>query len=228
LELERRVCDINEYIFCLEDNYLIIAGCTDGCVYVWDSRWPDDPLRTLSHGYSLMPPQAGVRAKHTDTGIRFLSWGYNGTRLYSRSSDRVLKVWDVTRSEQDTLIKDLVTVDLGIMAGAFSPDYSKLILSEVYGSVNVLDVGRDNCTMKDVERLRYISYAHNMYDQDAMDSKTTYGVMAEQRKCRPLCSKTNDRHYIYEHQTLVFAYGLLIEGCLRNDSMIRVPKRTGS
>ena len=92
LEFVCKALDINDVIWCPHDERLIAAGCTDGKVYVWDARWPDDPLRVLSHGWSLMPLQEGIKHKITDTGVRFLSWGENATRLYSGSSDGVVKV----------------------------------------------------------------------------------------------------------------------------------------
>lgn len=158
LEIECSALDINDVVWCPQDEHLIAAGCTDGRVYVWDMRIPDNPLMTLSHGHSLMPLQDDIHHERTDTGIRFLSWGDDSTRLYSGSSDGVVKVWDVTRSAEDTFIKNLITLDSGIMAGAFSPDFSKLVLGEVNGSVNVLDVGRDDCSIKDAEKLRYMPY----------------------------------------------------------------------
>jgi WD40 repeat protein len=168
LEIECKALDMNDVVWSPQDEHLIAAGCTDGRVYVWDMRHSDDPLRVLCHGRSLMPLQDGVPHERTDTGIRFLSWGDNATRLYSGSSDGVVKVWDVTRSEQDTFIKDLITVDSGIMAGAFSPDFSKLVLGEVNGSVNVLDVGRDDCTIKDMTKLRYVPYEGEQCDYDSI------------------------------------------------------------
>lgn len=158
LEIECRALDMNDLLWCPQDEHLIAAGCTDGRVYVWDLRKADDPLRVLSHGPSLMPLQDGIHHERTDTGIRLLSWGDNATRLYSGSSDGVVKVWDVTRSVDDTFIKDLITTDSGIMAGAFSPDFSKLLLGEVNGAVNVLEVGRDDCTIKDADKLQYVPY----------------------------------------------------------------------
>jgi len=158
LEFECKALDMNDVVWCPHDEHLIAAGCTDGRVYIWDIRWPDDPLRILSHGQSLMPLQEGVKHEITDTGVRFLSWGENATRLYSGSSDGVVKVWDVTRAEENTFIKDLITTDSGIMSGAFSADYSKLLLGEVNGSVNVLEVGRDDTSLKDAEKLRYMPY----------------------------------------------------------------------
>lgn len=158
LEIECRALDMNDVVWCPQDEHLIAAGCTDGRVYVWDLRKADDPLRVLAHGPSLMPLQEGVPHERTDTGIRFLSWGDNATRLYSGSSDGIVKVWDVTQSVEDTFIKDLVTADSGIMAGAFSPDFSKLLIGEVNGSVDVLEVGKDDYKMKDASQLRYVPY----------------------------------------------------------------------
>jgi WD40 repeat protein len=168
LEIECKALDMNDVVWSPQDEHLIAAGCTDGRVYVWDLRWSDDPLRVLSHGQSLMPLQDGVPHERTDTGVRFLSWGDNATRLYSGSSDGVVKVWDVTRSERDTFVKDLISVDSGIMAGAFSPDFSKLVLGEVNGSVDVLDVGREDCTIKDVGKLRYVPYEGEQCDYDSI------------------------------------------------------------
>ena len=167
LEIECKALDMNDVIWCPEDERLIAAGCTDGRVYVWDMRRPDHPLRTLSHGSSLMPLQDGIHPERTDTGIRFLSWGDTATRLYSGSSDGVVKVWDVTRSNEDTFVKDLIALDSGIMAGAFTSDYSRLLLGEVNGSINVLDVSRDDCTIKDADKLRYIPYACSDYEHDS-------------------------------------------------------------
>ncbi|KAH5285557.1 hypothetical protein HBI70_036040 [Parastagonospora nodorum] len=168
LEIECKALDMNDVVWSPQDEYLIAAGCTDGRVYVWDLRNSDSPLKVLSHGRSLMPLQDGLPHERTDTGVRFLSWGENSTRLYSGSSDGVVKAWDVTRSDDHTFVKDIVTFNSGIMAGAFSPDYSKLVLGEVNGSVNVLDVGRDDCEAKDIERLRYIPYEGVDCDYDSI------------------------------------------------------------
>ena len=140
------------------DSNLFAAGCTDGRTYVWDIRNPETILYTLSHGSSLMPLQDGVSHERTDTGVCFLSWGQNARRLYSGSSDGVVKVWDVTQSQEDVFIKDLITTRSGIMSGAFAADYSKLLLGEVNGTATVLEVGRDDVDLKDAERLLYRPY----------------------------------------------------------------------
>ena len=128
-------------------------------------RNPNELLRELSHGSSLMPLDDERDPEITDTGIRFLSWGENATRLYTGSSDGVVKVWNVTGSQEETFVKDLISFDSGIMSGAFSPDRSRLLLGEVNGSINVLEVGQDDRSLRDVDRMRYIPYKY--YEDDA-------------------------------------------------------------
>lgn len=125
---------------------------------MWDIRNPNHFLRELGHGNSLTPLDEYTDREDADTGIQFLSWGDNATRLYSGSSDGVVKVWNVARSEEETFVKDLITLDSGVMSGAFSPDRSRLVLGEVNGSVNVLEVGRDDCSLRDVEKMKHIPY----------------------------------------------------------------------
>ncbi|KAL1602596.1 hypothetical protein SLS60_006012 [Paraconiothyrium brasiliense] len=170
MELECRALDINDVVWCPGDDYLVAAGCTSGRAYVWDIRNSSHFLRELAHGSSLMPLEEGVDPEETDTGVRFLSWGDNATRLYSGSSDGVVKVWNVARSEEDTFVKDLVTLDSGVMSGAFSPDHSRLLLGEVNGSLNVLEVGRDDCSLRNAERMKFIPYEDNDPDYEPQAS----------------------------------------------------------
>lgn len=115
-----------------------------------------------------MPLQDDVPHERTDTGVRFLSWGQNARRLYSGSSDGVVKIWDVMQSQEDVFVKDLITTNSGIMSGAFSYDYSKLILGEVNGTANVLEVGRDDVALKDADKLTYCPYV-GREDDDTCD-----------------------------------------------------------
>ncbi|KAJ4378990.1 hypothetical protein N0V86_005867 [Didymella sp. IMI 355093] len=160
------------------DEDLFAAGCTDGRSYLWDLRKTDKPLCILSHGSSLMPLQDGVPHERTDTGVRFLSWGQNARRLYSGSSDGVVKVWDVTQSQEDIFIKDLITTNSGIMSGAFTSDYSKLVLGEVNGTANVLEVGRDDIALKDADRLTYQRYT-SRDDEDTVNQMVVDTALPE-------------------------------------------------
>ncbi|KAF2203302.1 WD40 repeat-like protein [Delitschia confertaspora ATCC 74209] len=158
MELECPALDMNDVVYCPYDDALFAAGCTDGSAYVWDVRKPDSFLYKLSHGKPLMQLDENQPREVTDTGIRFCSWGENSTRLFTGSSDGVVKIWDVARATDDVFIKDIATFDSGVMSGAFSPDKSRLVVGEVNGSVNVLEVGRDDCSVKNTERLRYVAY----------------------------------------------------------------------
>jgi DNA-directed RNA polymerase subunit RPC12/RpoP len=113
-----------------------------------------------------MPLDDYIDPEITDTGIRFLSWGENAHRLYTGSSDGVVKVWDVACPQGEVFIKDLITVDSGIMSGAFSPDFSRLVVGEVNGSVNVLEVGKDDFMVKDMERLKHVPYEEATADSE--------------------------------------------------------------
>lgn len=105
-----------------------------------------------------MPLQDGVSPEWTDTGVRFLSWGQNARRLYSGSSDGVVKVWDVLQPQENVFVKELITTNSGIMSGAFTSDYSKLVVGEVNGTANVLEVGRDDAVLRDADKLAYHPY----------------------------------------------------------------------
>lgn len=122
-----------------------------------------------------MPLQEGVPHEETDTGVRFLSWGQNARRLYSGSSDGVVKVWDVMQSQENTLIKDLVSTKSGIMSGAFAADFSKLVLGEVDGTAHVLEVGREDIHLKDAESLQYHRYLGKGDDRDE-PAPQAYGI----------------------------------------------------
>ncbi|KAJ4289542.1 hypothetical protein N0V90_010871 [Kalmusia sp. IMI 367209] len=173
MELECRALDMNDVAWCPGDDFLVAAGCTSGRAYVWDVRRPDQFLRELAHGSSLMPLDDDIDRELTDTGIRFLTWGDNATRLYTGSSDGVVKVWNVIRSEEETFVKDLITVDSGIMSGAFSPDRSRLLLGEVNGSINILEVGRDDFSIKDTKKMRFIPYQDNDDGDNGHDLTTS-------------------------------------------------------
>lgn len=126
-----------------------------------------------------MPLDDDKSPEITDTGVRFLSWGDNATRLYSGSSDGIVKVWNVARSEEETFVKDLFTANSGIMSGKFSPDASRLVLGEVDGSINVLEVGRDDWSLKDAEPLKYFAYVGEdlqQPDQDSQPEDTDSGI----------------------------------------------------
>ncbi|KAF2810743.1 uncharacterized protein BDZ99DRAFT_519427 [Mytilinidion resinicola] len=156
VELECPARDMNDVVYCPYDDVYLAAGCTSGDTYVWDIRRPDGWIYTLSHGEPLTPLDGHQPRELLDTGVRFCSWGDSARRLYTGSSDGVVKSWDITRAPADVFVSDLVTLNTGVMSAAFSPDKTSLLVGEVNGSVNVLELGREDRCAKDVEPLRLI------------------------------------------------------------------------
>jgi WD40 repeat protein len=147
LELDCPACDINDLVYSPFDDRIIAAGATDGRVYVWDMRYAksdQSPLHTLKHGNSLNVLDPDRDRELVDTGVRFLSWGATGSRLYSGSSDGVVKVWNPYRSTGNALVKDAATFKTAIMSGAFNHDHRELLIGEECGRLNLLTVGLDD------------------------------------------------------------------------------------
>jgi WD40 repeat protein len=155
LEFELRAFDINDVTYCPHDNNLIAAGATDGKVYVWDQRYAktgSGPLHALAHDHSLNVLDHDRERELADTGIRFLSWGATSSRLYSGSSDGVVKVWNPYRSTSEAHVKDIATFTSAVMSGAFSPDYRELLVGEDQGRINLLSVEHEKQSIRSMDR----------------------------------------------------------------------------
>ncbi|ETS77534.1 hypothetical protein PFICI_11408 [Pestalotiopsis fici W106-1] len=119
----------------------VAAGCTDGNVYVWDTAGSDLPMCILRHGE---PVEELLGEKELeDVGVKFVSWGTTADRLYTGSSDGVVKVWNI-RNGKAKHLRDLIEVSGPITAGAFSPDYTKLTVGDGSGRVYLLSLEDDD------------------------------------------------------------------------------------
>ncbi|CAD0090796.1 unnamed protein product [Aureobasidium mustum] len=146
MELDCPAWDINDVVYSPHDNNLIAVGSTEGRVYIWDVRFAkhgQSPLNTLKHGESLAVMPHEKKRWEVDTGIRFLSWGSERDRLYTGSSDGVVACWDPYRSDSEKRVRDVVHLNSAVMSGAFSPDYSQLLVGEDAARLNLLSVGND-------------------------------------------------------------------------------------
>jgi len=151
-ELECSALDMNDVVWSPFDSHVIAAACTDSKVYVWDIRKPDNYLHILEHDRPLIElgEEPTKQGELLDTGVRFSSWGESRSRFYSGSSDGVVKSWDLSRAKEDVFVTDTVSLHSGIMSGAFSPDFTSLLLGEVNGSITLLEVGRSDRTLRDM------------------------------------------------------------------------------
>ncbi|KAF7187637.1 Rik1-associated factor 1 [Pseudocercospora fuligena] len=139
--------DINDLVFCPHDDNIVAAGATNGKVYIWDKRWAGQhqkPWHTLSHSESLNVLAHDRDREETDTGVRFLSWGATKSRLYSGSSDGIVKVWNPYRAEGNAHISDIDVPRQhrsAVMSGAFCPDYRELLIGTENGRINAFKIG---------------------------------------------------------------------------------------
>ncbi|KAK6955510.1 hypothetical protein Daesc_003150 [Daldinia eschscholtzii] len=119
----------------------IAAGCTDGKVYVWDSAASEDhAMCILEHG-DPVEEVIGDREQE-DIGVKFIAWATSPDRLYTGSSDGVVKAWNI-RQGKGELVRNLIEVAAPITAGAFSPDFTKLLIGDGSGRVYLMDMEDD-------------------------------------------------------------------------------------
>ena len=72
-----------------------------------------------------------------------MAWGNSPDRLYTGSSDGMVKVWDIRASTGHSLLRDLLECHGPVSCGAFSPDFCKLVVGDASGRVFVLSVDDD-------------------------------------------------------------------------------------
>ncbi|KAI5288200.1 hypothetical protein KEM52_001263 [Ascosphaera acerosa] len=132
--------DINEVSFCPTNKHYLSASCTDGVTYVFDHRSPAAPVHSLVHGDPISPvwanSQDGATREQGDVGVRFVAWRTTD-ELYTGSTDGVVKKWDILRSPEDVLVEDVLSLNVEISCGQFSPDYTHLLLGDATGAIHV-------------------------------------------------------------------------------------------
>ena len=114
-----------------------------------------------------MPLDSSLPREITDTGVRFCSWGGGRNYLYTGSSDGKLKLWDIYQSPNDVFVQNSLQLNSGIMSGEFSRDYSKILLGEVNGTVNVVEIGCGDKSLDDIEKLRLRKATESCYEQNS-------------------------------------------------------------
>ena len=169
IELECPARDINDVVYCPYDENVVAAGSTDGRIYIWDTRYTrvsQTPHRNYSHGSCLSILPHDRPRWEVDTGIRFLQWGSNHTSLFSGSSDGVVKRWNPYLAVENMHVKDVATFQSAIMSGAFSPDFSSLLIGEDQGRLNLLEVGNEDRSVRDMDRFKLIAAPEPPHEDD--------------------------------------------------------------
>lgn len=141
MEFSCPALDVNQVTFCPTDGRYLTASCTNGATYVWDHRKGDRILHELWHGDPINPIAHDRSRETVDVGVRVALWGSSAGRFYTGASDGVLKCWDIRRSSEDALLRNLQTFQDEIMCASFSPDQSHLLVGDSGGAVHVLSSG---------------------------------------------------------------------------------------
>ncbi|TVY35634.1 Rik1-associated factor [Lachnellula subtilissima] len=117
----------------------VTASCTDGNTYVWDTaHHTERPIHVLNHGDSLDNPLPDLPREIGDEGVKFASWGRSSQRFYTGSSDGRVKAWNIHEAPGNALVRHVLEVSGGISVGAFSRDFSKLLVGDATGKVHLL------------------------------------------------------------------------------------------
>jgi hypothetical protein len=87
---------------------------------------------------SIEPGAHDREREETDVGVLVTAWGMSASRLYTGSSDGVLKAWDIQAPPGEAFVRDIVIISGCITAGAFSPDYSRMVLGDSTGCVHLI------------------------------------------------------------------------------------------
>lgn len=138
MEYECSALDMQDITFHPLDSNIVTAGCTDGTSLIWDFRWPDKPIHRLCHGRALQELDHTRNRAEVDTGVMMSLWGLGGSLYYTGSSDGMIKEWNIRRHPEDVLVRNVAQLGAGVQSGAFSPDYTNLLVGDAEGGVHVL------------------------------------------------------------------------------------------
>lgn len=143
--------DINELTVMPNSNFqcYVTASCTDGNTYVWDTAQGDRAIHVLGHGDSLDNPIHDIPREDADTGVKFAAWGKTADRFYTGSSDGKVKAWDIHAPRGETFVRTVLSLSGGVSAGAFSGDFSKLLIGDATGKVHLLAINDEEVEADD-------------------------------------------------------------------------------
>lgn len=86
-----------------------------------------------------------------DAGVKFASWGKTVDRFYTGSSDGKVKAWNIRKPKGHTFVRTVLAVSGAISTGAFSKNFSKLLIGDSTGKVHLLEVDDSDPNSPDQE-----------------------------------------------------------------------------
>lgn len=138
IEFECPAVDMQDVTFHPLDQNIVTAGCTDAATYVWDYRKPTDYIVKLQHQHPLTDWDHTKRQEDADAGVMMTVWGLDSDRFYTGSSDGIIKCWNPFRAPDDALIENVADLGANVQSGAFSPDFTQLLVGDSDGGVHIL------------------------------------------------------------------------------------------
>lgn len=93
---------------------------------------------------SIDNPDPNLPLEEADSGVKFAAWGQSINRLYTGSSDGVVKVWDVTRPAGHVFVRNILEAQGGIACGVFSWDHTQLVLGDATGHLHLIRASDDD------------------------------------------------------------------------------------
>lgn len=105
--------------------------------------------------------------------MKFAAWGRTRDRFYTGSSDGAVKAWNIGSPAGKEFIRDVVILSGGVSAGAFSPDFSKLVIGDSSGKIHLLTISGEELEEKKLPTIRqpvtpHAPLPHPVVDEDDM------------------------------------------------------------
>ena len=105
-----------------------------------------------------------------DTGVQFAAWGQSTNRFYTGSSDGKVKAWNIKESPGRTFVRDVLSLAGAIISGAFSKDFSKLLIGDATGKVHLMSIND-----KDLEGGPIVTQSKSESAKEGTLGKSTMG-----------------------------------------------------
>ena len=157
-EYECPALDMQDLVFHPREANILAVGCTDGSIYVWDARNPDQVLHRFTHGQPIADwdhkyGDSPMTREQGDGGVNMTLWGAGKHHLYTGATDGVVKCWNINRAPEDALVRDVAQLQAGVSCGSFSPDCVTLLVGDSTGGVHILssDPGGAGAPQEDSE-----------------------------------------------------------------------------
>ncbi|KAE9372052.1 WD40 repeat-like protein [Stipitochalara longipes BDJ] len=167
--LDCSALDINELTIVANSELqcYVTASCTDGSTYVYDTAQGDQAVHILEHGEPLDPLDPDLPREVGDTGVQFAAWGHTTNRFYTGSSDGKVKAWNIKNPPGKAFVRNVLDLAGAIISGAFSKDFSKLLIGDATGKVHLLSINDRDLEGGPIATIKSNSFGESTFGSNA-------------------------------------------------------------